>query len=158
MATSADHFRNFGAAAQDFYRGARRDAGTAAGAAREEFNRAGGARGVYGKAREWLGETARGYRSVHSNDGSLKDYASSDEGRATARRGAGEALNNFLLANKKKHAKRGSLLGGLFFNTAHLAFQRVMTNLKNDQRTFVNVARVRRGDPDVKHLTHNELR
>jgi hypothetical protein len=33
-----------------------------------------------------------------------------------------------------------------------------MNNLKHDQRIFENVAKARRGSPELEHLTHNELR
>ena len=118
--------------------------------------------GGIGRAREhigsWVKDTVGQYRSVHSDQGSIADWANSDATKANARFALGSAFNEGLKARMKNANKRGGLISRTLWTFAHTAFQSTMRDLKEDQRTFEHVARVRRGDPNIKDLTHNELR
>jgi hypothetical protein len=98
------------------------------------------------------------YRTVHSNKGDWRSRIHDDSTKATFRSAVGATANNFLKQRMQKAAKKGGLLSQTFWNFAHTAFQGTMRSLKDDQRIFTNIAKVRRGDPDVGHLTHTELR
>lgn len=111
-----------------------------------------------GHAGEWARDTLNQYRSIHSDHGSVGDWARSDSTKANARFALGSAFNEGLKDRMKNANKRGGLISRTLWTFAHTAFQSTMRNLKEDQRTFEHVARVRRGDPNIKDLTHNELR
>jgi hypothetical protein len=95
---------------------------------------------------------------VHSSSGSVADWANADSTKANARFALGSAFNQHLKDKMGNANKRGGLISRTLWTFAHTAFQSTMRNLKEDQRTFEHVARVRRGDPNIKDLTHNELR
>jgi hypothetical protein len=126
--------------------------------AREAWQSAGGARGVREGVTSWAKDAAQQYRDVHSNSGSVRERINSDETKATARYAVGSTINNMLKQRMQRAAKKGGFISQTLYNFAHMAFQGTMRSLKDDQRTFSNVAKVRRGDPDVKDLSHNELR
>lgn len=118
--------------------------------------------GGIGRVREhvgsWIKDTVGQYRSVHSDQGSIADWANADATKANARFALGSAFNEGLKDRMKNANKRGGLISRTLWTFAHTAFQSTMRDLKEDQRTFEHVARVRRGDPNIKDLTHNELR
>lgn len=120
------------------------------------------AHGLVGKAKEhasaWAKDTLGQYRGIHSGHGSAADWANSDSTKANARFAMGSAFNQGLKDRMNNANKRGGFISRTLWTFAHTAFQSTMRNLKEDQRTFEHVARVRRGDPNIKDLTHNELR
>ena len=87
-----------------------------------------------------------------------RSYIGSDEGRATARRAVGDVFQRFLRDQTKTRLRKGKYFTGALFHFATMAVQHQMDALRNDQRIFTNIAKVRRGDPEMTHLSHNELR
>lgn len=125
------------------------------------YKAAGGARGVADHARRYGEQLGADYKGLHGNMPGVRDYMSSDAGRATARFAAGHALSTFLRRRAQQAGKRGTvggMLSNAMFTFAHTAFQSHMNNLKHDQRIFENVAKARRGSPELEHLNHQELR
>ncbi len=121
----------------------------------------GGVRGAAAKAREYGTHLSEDYKSLHGNMPGAREYMSSDAGRSTARFAMGSALNTYLDRKSKQMGKKGTIMGmagNALFTFAHTAFQSHMNNLKHDQRIFENVAKARRGSPELEHLTHLELR
>lgn len=127
----------------------------------EAYKAAGGARGVADHARRYGEQMGEDYRGLHGTMPGAREYMQSDAGRATARFAAGSALSTFLQRRAQQAGKRGTI-GGMMSNAlftfAHTAFQSHMNNLKHDQRIFENVAKARRGSPELEHLSHQELR
>lgn len=162
MASPSQHFGAFRAAAAKQARAAadsaRPHVSEGFRQAKEAWREAGGARGVREGVTSWAKDTAEQYRGVHSNSGSIRERINSDETKATARYAIGSTINNMLKQRMQRAAKKGGFISQTLYNFAHMAFQGTMRSLKDDQRTFANVAKVRRGDPDVKDLSHNELR
>lgn len=111
-----------------------------------------------GQAGAWARDTIDQYKGIHSNHGSVSDWANADTTKANARYAVGSTINNMLKQRMQRAAKKGGFISQTLWTFAHMAFQSTMRNLKEDQRTFEHVARVRRGDPNIKDLTHNELR
>ena len=173
-ATDSGHFRphaatdgdpgHFGALKNPTHRTEHDEGVSVDGAAFRNAKRAAAERvqGGIGRVREhigsWVKDTVGQYRGVHSNSGSVWERINSDETKATARYAVGSTINNMLKQRMQRAAKKGGFISQTLWTFAHMAFQGTMRNLKDDQRTFTNVAKVRRGDPDVKHLSHNELR
>lgn len=120
----------------------------------------GGVKGAADRARQYGANLGEDYKSLHGAP-NPRAYMSSDAGRATARYAMGSALNTFLQRRAQQAGKRGTV-GGMvsnaLFTFAHTAFQTHMNNLKHDQRIFENVAKARRGSPELEHLSHQELR
>lgn len=144
-----DYLKNFGSAREH-----------AAGAKRA-YDRAGGAEGVFNTAKNYASETAEEYRQVHNGMPRASEYMNSAAGRATARYAVGSSVQTYLQNKAKKMGKSGTITGAVgnaLFTFAHTAFQSHMNNLKHDQRIFENVAKARRGSPELEHLSHNELR
>lgn len=144
-----DYLKNFGAVREH-----------AAGAKRA-YDKAGGAGGVFNTAKGYAGEAAEEYRQVHNGMPRASEYMNSAAGRATARFAVGHSVQTYLQNKAKKLGKSGTLTGAVgnaLFTFAHTAFQSHMNNLKHDQRIFENVAKARRGSPELEHLSHNELR
>ena len=144
-----DYLKNFGAVGEH-----------AAGAHRA-YEKAGGATGAYNAAKGYANEAAEEYRQVHNGMPRASEYMNSAAGRATARFAVGSSVQTFLQNKAKKLGKAGTVTGAVgnaLFTFAHTAFQSHMNNLKHDQRIFENVAKARRGSPELEHLTHNELR
>lgn len=162
MATPFQNFGAFRAAASQQARAAvdsaRPHVREGVSAAKNAWKEAGGARGVAGGVSSWARDTAQQYRDIHANKGSIRERIHSDETKATFRHAVGSSINNMLKMRMQRAAKKGGFFSQTLYNFAHMAFQGTMRSLKDDQRTFTNVAKVRRGDPDVGHLTHNELR
>lgn len=169
MGAFADHAKNFGAAAVNHAKahgpaaasaagGAARTAGAAVSGA---YKAAGGFRGAAEHVRQYAAQGKADYQGLHGNMPGVKDYVTSDAGRATARHAAGGAFHKYLEKQAKAGARKGTIGGAVknaLFSFAHQALQSHMDALKNDQRIFENVAKVRRGDPEVKHLNHQQLR
>ena len=124
------------------------------------YHDVGGARGAADKARQYGEHLGADYKNLHGEP-NARAYMSSDAGRATARFAMGSALNTYLQRKAQQAGKRGTI-GGMMSNAlftfAHTAFQTHMNNLKHDQRIFENVAKARRGSPELEHLSHQELR
>lgn len=132
-----------------------------AGQAKTAYDAAGGVRGAGQKARQYGEHLTADYRQLHGNMPGASEYLNSEAGRATARFAAGSALSTFLQHKASKLGKAGTITGmagNALFTFAHAAFQSHMSNLKHDQRIFENVAKARRGSPELEHLTHLELR
>ena len=111
---------------------------------------------AYGAGKEHINQHRRDYEGVHGNLPSAKEYVSSDAGRATARMAGGIAINKFL--ERGMRSGRSGLLKTALFVFAHTAFQGTMSRLKNDQRIFENIAKVKRGDPEITQMSHQHLR
>lgn len=111
---------------------------------------------AYGAGKEHINQHRRDYEGVHGNLPSAKEYVTSDAGRATARMAGGVAINKFL--ERGMRSGRSGLLKTALFAFAHTAFQGTMSRLKNDQRIFENIAKVKRGDPEIAHMSHTHLR
>ena len=111
---------------------------------------------AYGAGKEHINQHRRDYEGIHGNLPTAKEYVSSDAGRATARMAGGIAINKFLERGMRNG--RSGLLKTALFAFAHTAFQGTMSRLKNDQRIFENIAKVRRGDPEVAQMSHTHLR
>lgn len=121
----------------------------------------GGVKGAAEKARSYGSEVVGDYRKVHHNMPGASEYLQSDAGKATARFAMGSSLQGYLQTKAKKLGKGGTVTGAVgsaLFTFASTAFQSHMNNLKHDQRIFENVAKARRGSPELEHLTHLELR
>jgi len=162
MATPFQNFGAFRAAAATQARAASETVKTEArrnfDTARDAWRDAGGAKAVKEGVTGWAKDMAGQYRQIHSNKGDWRSRIHDDSTKATFRSAAGMTLNNFLKQKAQKAAKKGGILSQTFWNFAHTAFQGTMRSLKDDQRIFTNIAKVRRGDPDVGQLTHTELR
>jgi hypothetical protein len=129
--------------------------------AKRAYHEAGGATGAYNAAKGYAGAAAEEYRQVHNSMPGAREYMDSAAGRATARFAVGSSVQTFLQNKAKRLGKSGTITGAVgnaLFTFAHTAFQSHMNNLKHDQRIFENVAKARRGSPELEHLTHNELR
>lgn len=113
-------------------------------------------KGAYGAGKEYINQHQRDYAGTHGNLPSAKEYVTSDAGRATARMAGGTAINKFLERGAK--SGRSGFLKTALFSFAHIAFQGTMNRLRNDQRVFENIAKVKRGDPEVKQMSHTQLR
>jgi len=98
------------------------------------------------------------YHALHGNMPSVRDYIHSDAGRASARHSVGTGISKWLGSATSRNFRRGNFIMGTLMTFAGHALASHMSNLKNDQRIFTNVAKVRRGDPEVAHMSHNELR
>lgn len=98
------------------------------------------------------------YKDLHGNMPSVREYVSSDAGRAAVRHSIGHGLGKFVSHTASKHFRKGNHVMGALMTFAGHALGAHLQNLKHDQRIFENVAKVRRGDPDVRQMTHNELR
>lgn len=109
-------------------------------------------------AHEWINQNRSDHNALHGNMPGASDYIKSDAGRATARHAVGTGINEFLTRGAKKSFRKGSYVTGALMTFAHMAFASHMAALKNDQRIFENVAKVRRGDPEVQHMSHQHLR
>ena len=113
----------------------------------------GGARRV---VRDWVQDAAAQYTGLHP--GTVRDYIKSDTGKATLRTSLGHTAQTMIQRRLKKAQKSGGIVSNVLYNFANIAMAGMMRRLKDDQTTFENVARVRRGDPDVFQMSHNELR
>lgn len=125
------------------------------------YKAAGGYRGAAEHVRNYTNQNKADYQALHGNMPGAKEYIASDAGRATARHAAGGAFHEYLRKQAKAGARKGTIGGAVknaLFSFAHQALQSHMDALKHDQRIFENVAKVRRGDPEVKHLNHQQLR
>lgn len=109
-------------------------------------------------AHEWVNQNRSDHNALHGNMPGVRDYVQSDAGRATARHAVGTGINEFLARGSKKAFRKGNYVTGALMTFANMAFQSHMAALKNDQRIFENVAKVRRGDPEVQHMSHQHLR
>lgn len=109
-------------------------------------------------ARAYFGGHVDDWRNLHSNRPGAKEYLTGDAGRATARAAAGTAVDHFLRRSSAAAYRKGGYIKGALFSFAQMAFQSHMNVLKHDQRIFENVAKVRRGDPEIQHMTHQQLR
>lgn len=160
----------------DYIRSAGETAAAHFGALQSHVASQGGAKGVAEQAAHHARESTRGlattggrlasdaygaFRTAGGIKGHLDrfaQYSDSDAGRATLKHAAGTSFSRFLDARAKRSFRRGGYITGALFTFAHQAFQGHMARLKADQRIFTNVARVRRGEPEVRHMTHQELR
>lgn len=133
------------------------DAGKTASRAYEAV---GGLRGAAQHAKNYARETFGETGSAEHHAQQAKTYMQSDEGRANARHAAGSAFHRFLQDKSKKAYKRGGTgyITGAVFQFAHQAFEAHMRKLGNEQKLYRDVARVGRGAPEIKHMTHEELR
>lgn len=160
---TADRIHNgFGAFTQAAKAYAHRKAGEHFGstatfdAPTEHHEGVGGSKKARSNVREWLRDTHQQYRDVHSNRGSFSERLHSDATKANFRHAVGGSINDYLQSKIKSHKK--NFVRNILFRWAHTQFQSTMRSLKDDQRIFENTAKLRRGDPDMYHLTHNELR
>lgn len=169
MGAFADHAKNFGAAAVNHAKAHGPAAASAAGGAARTvgaavsgaYKAAGGFRGAAEHVRQYAAQGKADYQGLHGNMPGVKDYVTSDAGRATARHAAGGAFHQYLAKQAKAGARKGTIGGAVknaLFSFAHQALQSHMDALKHDQRIFENVAKVRRGDPEVQHMSHVHLR
>lgn len=126
--------------------------------ARNMVSQAGGVAGVRRMASDHVDKSKQDWEHLHGNMPGAVGYIQSAAGRATVRHAAGSALHRFIGDSSKKHFRKGNYLKGALYSFAHMALQTQMDALRNDQRIFTNIAKVRRGDPEVAHLTHNQLR
>lgn len=125
------------------------------------YKAAGGVRGFSEHAKKYASGLGEDYQKLHGNMPGVKEYVTSDAGRATARAAAGGAFHRYLETKAKNMARKGTvggMVGNALFSFAHMALQTHMTNLKNDQRIFENVAKVHRQDPELQQMTHQHLR
>lgn len=106
--------------------------------------------------RDWVADSAAQYANIHP--GNLRDYAKSDTAKATFRTSMGHTAQTMIQRRLKRAQKNGGIVSNMLYNFANIAMSGMMRRLKDDQTTFENVARVRRGDPDVFQMSHNELR
>lgn len=127
-------------------------------AARKFATEHGGLSGAREGAKEHVRQSKEEWNALHGNQSGIRDYLQSAEGRATARKAVGDTVHRYLRDKQKQNLRQGNYLRGALFSFAHMAIQHQLDALKNDQRIFTNVAKVRRGDPEMTHLTHNELR
>jgi len=114
--------------------------------------------GALSGARDYARQNHAEYSRLHNKMPSAREYINSDAGRAAARHSIGTGISRFLTQSTSKNFRRGNFVMGTLLTFAGHALASHMVNLKHDQRIFENVARVRRGDPDVGQMTHNELR
>lgn len=140
------------------FRAAKREARQWTEAARRAYVEGGGARRTAQGVGDWVKETAKRYRDVHGAGPSFSEYIKADTTRATARTALGHTAQTMIQRRLKKAQRRGGLVSNVLYNFANIAMAGMMRRLKDDQTTFENVARVRRGDPDVYQMSHNELR
>lgn len=127
-------------------------------AARKLASDHGGIAGAREGAKEHIRQSKEDWNALHGNQPGVRDYVQSAEGRATARKAVGDTVHRYLRDRQKANLRKGNYLRGALFQFAHMAIQHQIDALKNDQRIFTNVAKVRRGDPEMTHLSHNELR
>lgn len=137
---------------------ARRKASQWTEAARQAYVEGGGARRAAQGVGDWVRDTAKQYRDVHGKGPSFSEYIRQDTTRATARTALGQTAQTMIQRRLKQAQRRGGIVSNFLYNFANIAMAGMMRRLKDDQTTFENVARVRRGDPDVFQMSHNELR
>ena len=137
---------------------ARRKASQWTEAARQAYVEGGGARRAAQGVGDWVKDTARQYRDIHGKGPSFSEYIRQDTTRATARTALGQTAQTMIQRRLKQARRRGGIVSNVLYNFANIAMAGMMRRLKDDQTTFENVARVRRGDPDVFQMSHNELR
>ena len=137
---------------------ARRKASQWTKAARQAYVEGGGARRAAQGVGDWVKDTARQYRDIHGKGPSFSEYIRQDTTRATARTALGQTAQTMIQRRLKQARRRGGIVSNVLYNFANIAMAGMMRRLKDDQTTFENVARVRRGDPDVFQMSHNELR
>jgi len=132
---------------------------------RNIYSQMGGAEGIRRTVSENVKEQkkkhAADWKKLHGNTPGVKEYLKSDSGRANARHAVGSAVHREVDRLAKKMGRRGGILGiagNALFSFARTALGDQLKTLKKDQQIFENVARVRRGDPEIVHMTHNELR
>ena len=114
--------------------------------------------GTLSGAKSYVQQNRADYNNLHGKMPNAREYINSDAGRAAARHSVGTGISRFLTQSTSKNFRRGNFVMGTLLTFAGHALATHMVNLKHDQRIFENVARVRRGDPDVGQMTHNELR
>lgn len=114
--------------------------------------------GALSGAKSYVQQNRADYNNLHGKMPNVREYINSDAGRAAARYSVGTGISQFLKQSTSKHFRKGNFIMGTLLTFAGHALNTHMVNLKHDQRIFENVARVRRGDPDVGQMTHNELR
>lgn len=125
------------------------------------YGAVGGVRGFSEHAKKYATSLGDDYKQLHGNMPKGKEYVTSDAGRATARAAAGGAFHRYLETKAKAQGRKGTItgmVGNALFSFAHMALQTHMTNLKNDQRIFENVAKVHRQDPELQQMSHQHLR
>lgn len=116
----------------------------------------GASHGAKGVVRDWIADSAAQYANIHP--GNIRDFAKSDVAKATFRTSMGQTAQTMIQRRLKRAQKKGGIVSNMLYNFANIAMAGMMRRLKDDQTTFENVARVRRGDPDVYQMSHNELR
>lgn len=129
-------------------------------AASQAYNAVGGVQGAARHAQNYARETFGEAGTVESRTKQAKEYMHSDEGRANVRHSAASAFHRFLQDKSKKAYKAGGAgyLAGAVFQFAHQAFEAHMKKLGSEQRLYRDVARVARGAPEIKHMSHEDLR
>lgn len=118
----------------------------------------GHATGLIAGVRSHVSESRADYNRLHGTMPSAREYVQSDAGRASARHAVGTGISKWLQHSTNRNFRKGNYVMGALMTFAGHALSSHMDNLKRDQRVFENVAKVRRGDPDVRQMTHNELR
>lgn len=99
------------------------------------------------------------YTSMHgSTMPGPSEYLKSAAGRASMRSAVGTGVSRAIASNTAKSFRKGNYVMGSLLTLAGHAFASHMQNLKNDQRIFENTAKVLRGDPQVHHMSHQDLR
>lgn len=129
-------------------------------AASQAYSAVGGVQGAARHAQNYARETFGEAGTVESRTKQAHEYMHSDEGRANVRHSAASAFHRFLQDKSKKAYKAGGVgyLAGAVFQFAHQAFESHMKKLGSEQRLYRDVARVKRGAPEIKHMSHEDLR
>lgn len=139
---------------------ARQGAAQAGQRVSQAYRAVGGVAGAARSVRDYAHETFGPAGSVDERARQARDYVTSDEGRANARHTVASSFQRFLSDRAKRMGKRGGpgYIAGSLYQFAANAIQSHVTKLGHEHRTFRDVARVRRGDPEIMHMTHEELR
>lgn len=139
---------------------ARQGAAQAGQRVSQAYRAVGGVAGAARSVRDYARETFGPAGSIDERARQARDYLTSDEGRANARYTVASSFQRFLSDRAKRVGKRDGpgYIAGSLYQFAASAIQSHVTKLGHEHRTFRDVARVRRGDPEIMHMTHEELR
>lgn len=155
-----EHLHNVRAGASAHVAEAGKHARTAGEAISSGYKAVGGAHGAYKSTRNYVRETFGEAGTAGQRAKQAQEYATSDEGRANARNSAALSFHRFLSDRSKKAFRKGGTgyVTGAVFQFAHAAFAAHVQKQGHDLKTFQDVAKVRRGDPEIKNMTHDQLR